>query len=325
MKKKRLVHEACPLCRNGTARVRFRMSNSTFEVVQCTKCRFARTHPTVPGSEIHRYYPPAYYGENNRRFHPVLERLVTFFRTRRARKVNSLMKTGSVLDVGCGRGHFLSYLRRQGWRTSGVELSEVAAKHAREIMKIDVHIGDFMTAPYAPDSFDVVIFWHVLEHMTNARDALLKARDLIRNRGLLIIAVPNFSSLQASATGRHWFHLDVPRHYSHFRSEVLLKLLKQEGFVLQHVDHFSVEQNIYGWIQSIYNTLGFEHNLLYNVIKTRSARDVVSPWQSHRFQTLLVFLFLPVIFCFSMLFFILEILFRRGGTVEVYARKKAAR
>jgi 2-polyprenyl-3-methyl-5-hydroxy-6-metoxy-1,4-benzoquinol methylase len=312
----------CLICGAKEPAERFALVRVPFRVVQCRVCGFAWTDPPVSAAEIYRYYPLSYYGKKNRRFHPLMERAVWLFRARRARRLQRWMGPARALDVGCGRGHFLNFLRRCGWTVKGLELSEAAAWHARTVHGLDVHIGDLAAVDWPAASFDVVVFWHVLEHIADPRAALEKAYRLLRDGGLLMVAVPNFGSLQAAASGRHWFHLDIPRHYSHFSAHVLHRLLGECGFVIQRTDHFSVEQNIYGWLQSLYNRLGFRFNLLYNLLKSRSARDIEAPWQTHPLQSLGVVLLLPVLLPVSLLLFFVEVLVRRGGTIEVYARKR---
>ena len=66
--------------------------------------------------------------------------------------------------------------------------------------------------------------------------------------------------------GRQWFHLDIPRHYVHFSMRGLTDALRRRGFRIAAVGHFSLEQNPYGWIQSLLNQV-FEHDLLYSILK----------------------------------------------------------
>jgi hypothetical protein len=126
--------------------------------------------------------------------------------------------------------------------------------------------------------------------------------------------------LQARWTGRHWFHLDVPRHYHHFGLSVLRRLLTSNGFSILDVSHLSLEYNPYGWIQSLLNKLGFRYNLLYDLLKNRSARSLPDPLRAAPVQILLTLGALPVIAPMSFGLTLLEVLLRRGGTVEVYAR-----
>src|SRR5262249_46633073 len=143
---------------------------------------------------------------------------------------------------------------------------------------------------------------------------------ILRPGGLLMVAVPNFDSLQAAVSGSAWFHLDVPRHFFHFRAGGLRRLLEASGFVVVDVSHFSLEQNPYGWIQSLLNRRGFRPNLLYDLLKEPSAR-MVDPLRQHPLQTLAMLTTLPLLVPLGFALFLLEVSLRRGGTVEVYARK----
>jgi 2-polyprenyl-3-methyl-5-hydroxy-6-metoxy-1,4-benzoquinol methylase len=293
-----------------------------FDISECLSCGLVSTNPALSSSEIESHYPESYYGEKNRRFHPVLESLIRVFRSRRCRAIEAFARKGRIVDVGCGRGVLLGLMRERGWDVLGVEVSERAAHHAREVLGLSVWVGEFAESPLQPASVDAVVIWHVLEHLSDPAATLDKAAVVLRPAGLLVVAVPNFDSWQAAFSGRRWFHLDVPRHYHHFRLRVLLRLLEERGFSVEAVRHFSMEQNPYGWIQSLLNRLGFRFNHLYDVLKNESARSVPHPVREYPIQSALMFLALPAVVAVSGLLFILEVAARRGGTVEIYARRR---
>ena len=308
----------CPLCGAGPLDRLFPVGDR-FSLVQCRACRIAVTFPVITPEEMRGYYPPAYYGTGNRRFNPLFEWLVTIFRHRRVRKIERFVAKGRVLDIGCGRGITLSQLKGDGWEVSGAEISETAATHARNLLGDTVFVGDVLAAPWPSDSFDVINIWHVLEHLPDPKGVLAKSRALLRPGGLLIVAVPNFESFQARFAGPRWFHLDVPRHYWHFGEKTLRGLLEKEGFAIQETSHFCFEQNPYGWIQSLLNRLGFPSNLLYDVLKHESARNVVHPFRVYPIWSLLLLPALLLVIPLGLVLFLLEVLFRRGGTIELYA------
>jgi 2-polyprenyl-3-methyl-5-hydroxy-6-metoxy-1,4-benzoquinol methylase len=295
--------------------------DETFDLVRCEDCGLVATSPPVPPAEIGRYYPASYYGDNNRRFNSLLEGLIPFFRNRRAVAIERFVSRGRILDVGCGRGILPALMRERGWDAHGLEFSETSARHAREVLQLPVFVGDFLASPYAESSFDAVVLWHVLEHVPDPVAAIRRARQILKPGGLLVIAVPNFESLQARSSGRHWFHLDVPRHYHHFGLGLLTRLLRSNGFSILDVSHLSLEYNPYGWIQSLLNKLGFRYNLLYDLLKNPSARSLQHPLRTAPLQSLLTLAALPVIVPLSFGLTLLEVLLRRGGTVEVYARR----
>jgi hypothetical protein len=82
-----------------------------------------------------------------------------------------------------------------------------------------------------PVGFDVVVFQHSLEHVVEPADDLLLASALLADGGLLLVSVPNFDSWQSRSFGSNWFHLDLPRHRSHFTPRGLQVLLGRTGFV----------------------------------------------------------------------------------------------
>jgi 2-polyprenyl-3-methyl-5-hydroxy-6-metoxy-1,4-benzoquinol methylase len=295
--------------------------DSEFRLVRCEDCGLVATSPPVPPAEIGRYYPASYYGDNNRRFNAPLEGLIPFFRNRRAVAIERFVPKGRILDVGCGRGILPALMRERGWDAHGLEFSETSARHARDVLQLPVFVGDLLFSPYADSSFDAVVLWHVLEHVPDPVATLVRARQILKPGGLLVIAVPNFESLQARFAGRHWFHLDVPRHYHHFGLALLTRLLRSNGFSTLDVSHLSLEYNPYGWIQSLLNRLGFRSNLLYDLLKNPSARALRHPFRTAPLQSLLTLAVLPLVVPLSFGLTLLEVLLRRGGTVEVYARR----
>jgi 2-polyprenyl-3-methyl-5-hydroxy-6-metoxy-1,4-benzoquinol methylase len=314
---------ACPAC--GAAEFAEPIPvGPSFSLVTCTRCSTARTDPFVSGEEIAAWYPESYYGRANRRFHPAMEALVARFRGRRAERIGALHPPGEALDIGCGRGFTLRDLRARGWSVRGVEISAHASQFAREELGIPVHVGNVFDLPAGPGSFDAVILWHVLEHVPDPAATLARCADLLRDDGLLILAVPNYGSAQARILGKHWFHLDVPRHYTHFSERGLLALLERTSFLPLDVAHFSLEQNPYGWIQSLENAAGLPPNLLYDILKRDGARSVRSPFSAFPAASVSALLAGLALVPPAIGLSVVEALLRQGGTIEVYARKTSA-
>ena len=310
----------CVLCGRDGPLEAFDAPEPGFQVLRCPSCGLGRSWPEVPDAEIGRYYTETYYGKGNVRFNAVFERMTRLFQRRRTRVLHERVPIGPVLDVGCGRGFLLGYLRELGYKPRGVEFSDTSAWHARHVLGLEVATGDFLAMPIEKEGFNAIVFWHTLEHFSRPVEMLSRARESLKSGGLLVVAVPNFESLQALFFGRGWFHLDVPRHYFHFGTKSLEALLSRQGFRVIRVDHFCFEQNPYGWLQSFYNRLGFDHNFLYSLLKHESARTISI--RAHPFQALAVLALLPPLLCASLAMTLLEAVLRRGGTVELYAVKE---
>lgn len=293
-----------------------------FQIASCPRCELWFTVPRLSGEEIGAYYPDVYYGARNKRFHPLMELLTRWFRRHRAMTLERFTPRGRVLDIGCGRGVTLAALRERGWQTQGVELTAAAAECARHDLGLDVKTGGFDPADYPDEHFDAVILWHVLEHVPNLPETLAGAARILKQGGVLAVAVPNRKSWQARLTGYDWFHLDLPRHYWHFSADWLTSALRENGLRVAHIRYGSLEQNPYGWIQSLLNRCGLRHNLLYDLLRSRSARTVERPWREYPLQSLLSLIGLAVLVVPAVAMVIPEIIFRAGGTMDIYAVKE---
>jgi len=319
----KLAAASCPWCAQGRAEpLSRRPASAAFWLERCSTCELVYTVPQLGPEQITAYYPQSYYGDQNVRFNAAMEALVGWFRRRRADRLRHYRREpGNVLDIGCGRGHFLDCLRSWGWTCTGTELSEAAAYHAREILRLDVRVSAFEPGAFPEGAYDAVYLWHVLEHLPIVRTALTDMRRILRPDGMLVIAVPNLSSWQARLCRHGWFHLDLPRHYTHFDADWLPGTLRELGFTIVEVNHFSMEQNVYGWIQSLLNCAGLKPNLLYDLLKRRAARQFERPLTHFPFQSLLSLLGAAVLLAPAVMAMLVEAAAGRGGTIEIYAKR----
>jgi SAM-dependent methyltransferase len=149
------------------------------------------------------------------------------------------------LDVGCGTGALLAALRQDGWAVQGVDPDATLARQAREERGLAVFVGDLAAAAFPNEHFDLVVLWHVLEHLPAPLATLGEVRRVLRPGGVAVIGVPNAASLQARLLGRYWAAYDVPWHLSHFSPGTLGKLLEQAGFRTVRLACFSGSWSIY--------------------------------------------------------------------------------
>lgn len=102
---------------------------------------------------------------------------------------------GRVLEIGCGAGATLAWLRKRPGttHTTGVEIFPEAAQRAVEYLD-EVHCLDFerQVAPAHWDPFDTILCLDVLEHMVDPWRVLHRlATDHLRPGGTLIVTLPN--------------------------------------------------------------------------------------------------------------------------------------
>jgi SAM-dependent methyltransferase len=101
-----------------------------------------------------------------------------------------------VLEIGCGAGGLGLALKSRGCRVVGVELLPTAADRARErldeVATADVEAGPL---PFAPQSFDAVIFADVLEHLYDPWCVLRDAAGLLAAGGVVVASIPNVQNI----------------------------------------------------------------------------------------------------------------------------------
>ena len=231
------------------------VTGDSFAIVQCHVCGFGVTEP-LPGS-LDRYYPTRY-----RRFNALAARVLHGLYLRRVDGwLRRLPPTGLALEVGAGTGWMLRALRERGWRALGNERSLEAALAARAAAGVPIFVGDLGAVRPAP-ALDLVIMFHVLEHLADPLAELRAVARRLRPGGALVLGLPNIASWQARLSGRHWMHLDVPRHLCHFTPDSIERALAVSGYRMTRIDFRSYEHDPFGWVQSTLDRLGFEHGLL---------------------------------------------------------------
>jgi SAM-dependent methyltransferase len=132
-----------------------------------------------------------------------------------------------VVEIGCGRGEFLSILHQLPVDTHGIEFSEEAVRHCRESgLKVsrgypDAASGDIPGAPF--DAFFLLMF---LEHMPAPGASLRAIRRQLAPGGIGLIEVPNFDMM----VRQRLFSEFIADHLLYFSRETLLSTLRWNGF-----------------------------------------------------------------------------------------------
>ncbi len=227
-------------------------------MLRCRRCGLVYLSPRPSAGEIEAYYPPEYAP-----YRPAIEdeRSPLMRHIRRGKMVKrrqlietySRRKTGRILDVGCSTGVFLHEMALAGWETQGVELNPKVAEYARTRFGLEVVTGMLADAPFAPQSFDVISFWDVLEHTFSPADDLARAAQLIKPGGLLAVNIPNYHSPDRTLFGPHWIGYDPPRHLYVFPRPALTQLLQKAGF--EPVKWVCFMSSYYAFIISLENWL----------------------------------------------------------------------
>lgn len=315
----------CPFCQSEHVVYQWKtydIKNQTWSIYCCQHCHFYFLNPFPTEKQLEEAYAINYYGEGDKKFSfPLVENVLDFFRSWRARVLKKHLNNNynaSILDIGCGNGRFLLYLKKLGFKNLfGIELPGKSADRASKIQGLNILIGEIEHVKFETDGFDAITLFHVMEHMKNPLHILKNIKNWLKQDGILIISFPNIASRQAQKYKGLWLHLDPPRHLNFIAPHNFIYLMSQSGFELITCHYFSIEQNPFGYIQSILNKYTPKREILFESMKGNNAylKGVLK-------STLI---FHRLFFLFSMPYFILIDLLeswqKKSGTVTFVFKK----
>ena len=272
----------CDLCGNPEQQVLFAVKDrrfgtpGEFNLVACTCCSLRYLSPRPRPESMAAWYPAAY---------PAYRKVGTSLRDRVEERLNDLLnlvlrgfladsyptfyfarhaadsapagRPPRLLDVGCGSGDKLRYIRRRSsWDTYGVDSSPLAVENARARGAGDVRLTTGDRLPFEDGFFDAVLSWHSLEHHHSPRATVREVARVLRPGGRGIFAVPGGDNLGLRLFRSCWGPLEAPRHLYFFTEETASRLLREAGLTVHRVFH---DFTFYGLFldQEIFESLEF--------------------------------------------------------------------
>ncbi|HXD87485.1 MAG TPA: class I SAM-dependent methyltransferase [Urbifossiella sp.] len=228
---------ACLYCRSTdlapfhtgvSDRLGFVPGHRTF--LRCRSCGSAVLDPLPHTDDLPGFYPPVYsftleLGQS--RFKRWLSQAEyrLFFRPQYRAQVRRVMRAcgwkrgdgKKLLDVGCGRGLRLLEFRRLGFDVHGLDVQADVVRYLQEELNIPAECADVsaMNRFHAPNSFDLITTFFLIEHIPDVREALAAMFELLKPGGWVAAAVPFVDCVQAGWFGKNWINVrEAPRHLS---------------------------------------------------------------------------------------------------------------
>jgi len=195
--------------------------------VMCEHCGLVWTDPRPGAEEIRRFYTHDYRSAYKGAAEPKRKHVLR--ETRRAiarfRRVEPLLFSGArVLDVGAGAGFFPHVLQSRGFEVLGIEPNQGYCEWGTANFGVKVRNGTLQDFDFAGEPFDLITLNHVLEHLPDPAEALVRLRSWLAPGGLLVVEVPNVESEFHAPAKR--FHIG---HLYNFNPDNLLRLARALG------------------------------------------------------------------------------------------------
>lgn len=184
-------------------------------------------------------------------------------------------KKANILDIGCGMGHFLYFLEKEGYiNYSGIDISPENVKFCEE-HRFHVELCDavrFLEESNKP--YDVIIMNDILEHFK--KDEIMRLLGLINKnlapQGKVIIKVPNAANPLMGGSSRYY---DFTHEVS-FTEESLSQVLRICSFrdvCIYHQDIYVFGPNPLNYIAKAAAWMSYKfYRLLFQLYGRKTTR-----------------------------------------------------
>ncbi len=175
-----------------------------------------------------------------------------------------------ALDAGCGAGYGSAELARAALSVTGIDSAAEAVEYARvnyQAPNLTFEQASCTALPYGDASFDLIVAFEVIEHLTDWREFLAEARRTLAPNGQFIVSTPNklYYGESRGAQGQNPFHVHE-FEFAEFRDELRA--------VFPHVSLY-LENHVEG--------MTFRPNEAGNTVEVRVDPGDAAPEESHFF------------------------------------------
>lgn len=223
----------CPLCnvesQSELVHSKIRYGHKG-KILCCVNCDFTFLFPRMAEEEQKLYYEATYRGEYedvnvnvSQRFeadHPEAQR--------RMKQISSHIDSKvSLLEIGSGSGAFLSIANSYFKRAIGIEPDNPSQKYLKD-KNLEIYSD---LKEIKGQKFDIIVIFHVLEHILNPIDFLKTLKKYLNANGKIIIEVPNIDDALISFYNIEEFKdfYFCSAHVSYFSNKTLTDCIEKAG------------------------------------------------------------------------------------------------
>lgn len=237
-----LTASICVACGESGSKEFWR--DQTRTIRQCHACALLFVFPQPDRKALHSQFQSDYFTHGQADSPTRLE--LEFEAWRRptlagiVKRIRKLKPTGKLLDVGCASGEIFEYFRDGDWELYGIEPSAMAFERSRQRFEADqrLHLfnGYLPDVSFDPNSLDVITVLESLYYMPDPRYELSHVARILRDDGLLVIALPGYTYQRLMHSGPISYLLNGTRcsltrsHLFYFSDRNLRILLASQGF-----------------------------------------------------------------------------------------------
>ena len=221
------------------------------KIIKCKKCNHIQIFPVPTINEDKKFYDKNLQDKNINYFGGIKENRKKSYEdtVRRTKMIKKyLKKSDKILEIGSGHGFFIESMYNNGYNITGIEISQEKRNLAKKITKAQILDIDINQNIPKMAKFNVIVLFHVLEHIVNPIEFLKKIRNLLTKNGKIIVEVPNSDDLQLNNNQKYTEFYWQRAHIHYFNPKKLKFVFKKTGLKSEifGIQRYSIE-NMISW------------------------------------------------------------------------------
>ena len=245
-----LRSRACPTCASTDTLPE--LEKDHLQLVRCAQCDLVYVSPSFDDKHYRQMYASEAYqdivrelGINSHDYRAERfgrERVALMTAHLRARPGQPVR----YLDVGCSTGFVVAAAHEAGWEATGIDLNPSAIEFGRA-KGLDLRVAALDDAGFAPNTFDAVSLFDVLEHLLDPARILDAAARLLVPGGILFLYVPNYDSASRLLLGKNAHFIWPTHHLNYYTPATIRDLMTRHGLAPEYVVTEGLDIEDYRW------------------------------------------------------------------------------
>ena len=251
-----------------------------YPLYRCNNCTVEFFNPLELKDLISKIYNDSYYtpwGMNNEDNFKLIKQMKQATFKLQVDTIRKYKQTGVVLDVGCAMGFFLETAREYGFDPYGVELCEYSANIAKKSLGNEkIYQGRLESCVFPLKYFDIITMTDFLEHVPDPCNSIIKAKELLKDDGIISVMLPNTGSFSKKVMGKTWPNYKL-EHLFYFNKVSLCYLAETAGLKILEIKKSKKVLNFY-YINHQFVT--YRHSIITPLISIFNL--IIPAWLKHK-------------------------------------------